>query len=139
MSFFGLREHIGNHAHRKACYAPLRGFGLDGGRASRCPAVKPNERQRVAEAAASHDGGSSPKAAGTKKKGEILMMTPEVPLWEKYTMTIEEAARYFRIGEGKIRRLAGEMPTPDWVILNGNRIQVKRRKFEQFIDATDAI
>lgn len=67
------------------------------------------------------------------------MMTPEVPLWEKYTMTIEEAARYFRIGEGKIRRLAGEMPTPDWVILNGNRIQVKRRKFEQFIDATDAI
>ena len=67
------------------------------------------------------------------------MMTPEVPLWEKYTMTIEEAARYFRIGEGKIRRLAGEVPTPDWVILNGNRIQVKRRKFEQFIDAAGAI
>lgn len=67
------------------------------------------------------------------------MAVKDVPIWEKYTMTIEEAARYFRIGEGKIRRLATETPVPDWVVMNGNRIQVKRKKFEQFIDATDAI
>lgn len=63
----------------------------------------------------------------------------EVPIWEKYTLTIEEAARYFRIGEGKLRRLAEEEPTPDWVVMNGNRVQVKRKAFERFIDATDAI
>jgi len=67
------------------------------------------------------------------------MATPEIPIWEKYTLTIEEAARYFRVGEGKIRRLADQIPTPDWVLMNGNRVQVKRHKFEQFIDATDVV
>ena len=28
----------------------------------------------------------------------------QVPIWEQYTMTIEEASRYFRIGEGKLRK-----------------------------------
>lgn len=32
----------------------------------------------------------------------------DVPVWEKYTLTIEEAARYFRIGEKKLRKLAEE-------------------------------
>ena len=40
------------------------------------------------------------------------MGAKDIPVWEKYTLTIEEAARYFRIGEGKLRRLAEEKPTP---------------------------
>ena len=32
----------------------------------------------------------------------------DIPVWEKYTLTIEEASRYFRIGENKLRRLAEE-------------------------------
>ena len=67
------------------------------------------------------------------------MAAQEIPVWEKYTLTVEEAAQYFRIGEGKIRRLADIVPTPDWVLMNGSRIQIKRRKFEQFIDSTDVI
>ena len=62
-----------------------------------------------------------------------------IPIWEKYTLTIEEAARYFRIGEGKLRRLADEKPAPNWLIMNGNRVQIKRKKFESFIDSTDVI
>ena len=31
------------------------------------------------------------------------MGAKDIPVWEKYTLTIEEAARYFRIGEGKLR------------------------------------
>ncbi|HEH6674868.1 excisionase, partial [Clostridioides difficile] len=27
------------------------------------------------------------------------MNNNDVPIWEKYTLTIEEAAKYFRIGE----------------------------------------
>ena len=46
---------------------------------------------------------------------------------------------YFRIGEGKLRRLAEEKPTPGWVVMNGNRVQVKRKVFERMIDATDVI
>lgn len=67
------------------------------------------------------------------------MSHAEVPIWERYTLTIEEAARYFHIGEGKLRRLAAQIPTPDWVMMNGNRIQVKRQKFEQLIDSLDVI
>ncbi len=62
-----------------------------------------------------------------------------VPIWEKYTLTIEEAAKYFRIGEGKLRRLAEENPTASWLIMNGNRIQIKRRQFEKMIDSLDVI
>jgi len=34
------------------------------------------------------------------------MNNNDIPVWEKYTLTIEEASKYFRIGENKLRRLA---------------------------------
>ena len=43
------------------------------------------------------------------------MSNNDVPIWEKYTLTIEEASKYFRIGENKLRRLAEENPTAGWV------------------------
>ncbi len=61
------------------------------------------------------------------------MNNADVPIWEKYTLTIEEASKYFRIGENKLRKLAEENPTAGWVILNGNRIQIKRKQFEKII------
>ena len=59
------------------------------------------------------------------------MSNNDVPIWEKYTLTIEEASKYFRIGENKLRRLAEENPTAGWVILNGNRIQIKRSSLKK--------
>ena len=67
------------------------------------------------------------------------MNNADVPIWEKYTLTIEEASKYFRIGENKLRKLAEENPTSGWVSLNGNRIQIKRKQFEKVIDTLDAI
>lgn len=67
------------------------------------------------------------------------MSYPDVPIWEKYTLTIEEAAKYFRIGEKKLRKLADENPDANWLIMNGNRIQIKRRQFEKVIDSLDVI
>ncbi|HCB94832.1 MAG TPA: excisionase [Ruminococcus sp.] len=63
----------------------------------------------------------------------------DVPVWEKYTLTIEEASKYFRIGENKLRKLAEENLNSGWVIMNGNRIQIKRKKFEKIIDDIDII
>ena len=68
-----------------------------------------------------------------------MMNYPDVPIWEKYTLTIEEAARYFRIGEKKLRKLAEENPDASWLIMNGNRDQIKRRQFEKVIDSLDVI
>ena len=36
------------------------------------------------------------------------MNNTDVPIWEKYTLTIEEASKYFRIGEKKLRKLITE-------------------------------
>ena len=67
------------------------------------------------------------------------MNNTDVPIWEKYTLTIEEASKYFRIGEKKLRKLAAENIDAGWVIVNGNRIQIKRKQFEKIIDTLDEI
>ena len=67
------------------------------------------------------------------------MKYTDVPIWEKYTLTIEEAAKYFRIGEKKLRQLAEENPNANWLIMNGNRVQIKRKQFEKIIDSMEVI
>ena len=67
------------------------------------------------------------------------MKQMDIPIWERYTLTIEEASKYFRIGENKLRRLAEENKNAGWLIMNGNRIQIKRKQFERVIDKLDAI
>ena len=67
------------------------------------------------------------------------MKQTDIPIWERYTLTIEEASKYFRIGENKLRRLAEENKNAHWLIMNGNRIQIKRKQFEKIIDTLDAI
>ena len=67
------------------------------------------------------------------------MKQTDIPIWERYTLSIEEASKYFRIGENKLRRLAEENKNANWLIMNGNRIQVKRKQFEKIIDTLNAI
>ena len=62
-----------------------------------------------------------------------------VPIWRKYTLTVEEAAAYFRIGENRLRQLINEDKNADYLLWNGNRVQLKRKKFEKFIDQLEAI
>ncbi len=66
-------------------------------------------------------------------------MNNDVPIWQKYLLTIEEASKYFRIGENKLRKLAEENLNASWVLMNGNRIQIKRKQFEKIIDTLNAI
>ena len=65
--------------------------------------------------------------------------TYEMPFWKKYTLSIEEAAAYFRIGEGKLRKLVNDNPNAEYILWNGNRVQIKRVKFENFIDRLEAV
>lgn len=62
-----------------------------------------------------------------------------VPIWEKYTLTVEEAAEYFRIGENKLRRIISENQDADFLLWNGNRAQIKRKLFERYIDQCTAV
>lgn len=67
------------------------------------------------------------------------MNNTDVPIWEKYTLTIEEASKYFRIGKKKLRKRADENLDSGWVIMNSNRIQIKRKQFEKIVDTLDVI
>lgn len=62
------------------------------------------------------------------------MSTIQIPVWEKYTLTIEEAAAYFRIGETKLRQIVNENRNADFLLWNGNRPQIKRKKFEEVVN-----
>lgn len=58
----------------------------------------------------------------------------EIPFWKQYTLTIEEAAKYFHIGEKRLRQIAVEQPDAEFILRNGNRVLIKRKLFEQYID-----
>ena len=68
-----------------------------------------------------------------------IMDSKELPLWQKYTLTVEEASCYFRIGQAKLRRLINENEDAVFILWNGNRAQIKRRKFEEYIDRCNEI
>lgn len=63
----------------------------------------------------------------------------EIPLWKKYTLSVEEASKYFRIGQAKLRRIINENEDAGFVLWNGNRPQIKRKQFEEIIDKLNVI
>lgn len=69
-----------------------------------------------------------------KKKQET-----DVPLWEKYLLTVEEAAEYFGIGQKRIRRIISFDPTAAYLLTVGNRTQIKRVQFEKYIDSMSCV
>lgn len=62
-----------------------------------------------------------------------------IPVWKKYSLTIEEAAAYFRVGENKLRRIVAENQNADFILWNGNRPQIKREKFENYLNKLNVI
>ena len=66
------------------------------------------------------------------------MEEKKVPLSEKYSLTIKEAADYFSIGVKKMRRLA-EDNLGDFAVYNGNRYLVLREKFEDYLQRASSI
>lgn len=57
-------------------------------------------------------------------------MNPE----QRYSMTIEEAAGYSLIGEGRLRKIIEEDRTLEWVLRVGSQVRIKRVLFEKWLD-----
>lgn len=62
-----------------------------------------------------------------------LKKTMDIPVWEKVTITKEEAAAYSNIGINKIDELMRN-PMCNFVIYIGKKRLIKRKKFEEFIE-----
>ena len=63
----------------------------------------------------------------------------EIPYWERYMLTIREAAEYFHIGEKKMRQIVEDYEGADFIIMNGNRTMIKRKSFERFLDSATTV
>lgn len=55
-----------------------------------------------------------------------------VPISEKMTLTIEEAAAYSNIGVGKIRSMTESHSCP-FVVYVGKKRLIKRKEFEKYV------
>lgn len=59
-------------------------------------------------------------------------MRTTIPLSEKYNLTVPEASQYFNIGQDKLRKILDD--NPDFIMMNGVKVLVKRKKFEKYLD-----
>ena len=63
----------------------------------------------------------------------------EIPYWEKYMLTLREAAEYFHIGEKKMRQIVDENMDANFILASGNRVMVKRKLFEKYLNQATVI
>ena len=68
-----------------------------------------------------------------------MMRANEIPYWEKYMLTLREAAEYFHIGEKKMRQIVDDNLDANFLLESGNRIMIKRKLFEEYLDKASVI
>ena len=68
-----------------------------------------------------------------------MMRTNEIPYWEKYMLTLREAAEYFHIGEKKMRQIVDDNLDANFLLESGNRVMIKRKLFEEYLDNATVI
>lgn len=65
-------------------------------------------------------------------------MVKTIPIWEKVTLTVEEASEYSNIGINRISNMLNEISCP-FVLKVGNKRLVKRKEFEKYIEKSREI
>ena len=58
-----------------------------------------------------------------------------IPLWQRYSLSVPEAAKYFGIGETRLYQIVAEHPGADFILEIGSHVKIKRVLFERFLDA----
>ena len=60
-------------------------------------------------------------------------MKCEVPVWEKATLTLEEAAAYSNVGVNRLREIS-DAENCNFVLWVGKKRLIKRKLFEAFLE-----
>lgn len=61
------------------------------------------------------------------------------PIWLKYSLSIQEAADYFGIGEKRLRQFVAENEGADFLLEIGSHVKIKRQRFEEFLNDAYAV
>ena len=63
----------------------------------------------------------------------------QVQIQNKFCLTIDEAVIYFNIGEKRLRKLVSDNLDSGFIIQNGVKFLIKRKRFEDFLNDLTAI
>ena len=61
------------------------------------------------------------------------MIDSKIPIWKKSYLTVEEAVAYSSIGSTKLREISDSEFCP-FVLWNGRKRLIKRRKLDEYLD-----
>ena len=81
---------------------------------------------------------------GTLSNGTVLRQqdggtkSRQVPIWQKSNLTLEEAAAYSGIGINKLRSMT-DSDECKFVLWNGTKRLIKRRKLDEYLDKAFSI
>lgn len=67
------------------------------------------------------------------------MSNDMVPIWKKYALTIQEAAKYFGIGEKRLYQIISEHEGEEFILEVGTHVRIKRELFCRFLDETTTV
>lgn len=88
--------------------------------------------------------GASKKIVTGKDRG--VMRTKQVddrnfsiPVWEKYALSVKEAAEYFGMAESKLKQYVSDHRDAPFVLKGGARLLIKRKMFEDFLNEHEEI
>lgn len=62
-----------------------------------------------------------------------------IPLWNRYSLSVPEAAKYFGIGEGRLYQIIAEHPGADFILEVGSHVKIKRVLFERYLDSATCV
>ena len=62
-----------------------------------------------------------------------------VSIADKYSLSIQEAAEYYGIGEKRLRSIVAEHYNAPFILEIGSHQRIKRRLFEEFLDQATAV
>jgi Excisionase from transposon Tn916 len=68
-----------------------------------------------------------------EKRGAMTENKIIIPIWKKSNLTVEEAAAYCGIGSRKLREMSDSEFCP-FVLWNGSKRLIKRRKLDEYLD-----
>ena len=88
--------------------------------------------------------GTIKSPVGTLSNGTVLRQqdggtkSRQVPIWQKSNLTLEEAAAYSGIGVNKLRSMT-DSDECKFVLWNGTKRLIKRRKLDEYLDKAFSI
>ncbi|MCF0132300.1 MAG: hypothetical protein HUJ72_00385 [Blautia sp.] len=74
-----------------------------------------------------------------KKHSTNMSDINQVPICEKYALTVEEASSYFQISVNKLRNVVRNVPNAPFLIHQKTQVFIMREAFESFLDELNEI